>query len=210
MREVCWRRSRAVRASCTSRRRRAPRPVAPHRVQALHEYHAHNAFEALILLEKVSSRCAGEGQCGTILALRADLSSQGAKSSAVSSMIHARCAHFRRKLGEALARPETTWTPKGCFARRSIWPVRTVKIGARPRALAHVAVGRDVGWRLRFTCARRWISRSARRARARELARKIEKADGGVTRVGASSAALVCVCVFASLVPRDLTTRASA
>jgi len=74
-------------------------------VQAMHEFNAHNAFDALILLEKVSSLCAGRGDnAGTILALRRGLELarreifRGELDDPMRAVLI-----FGRKLGEALA-----------------------------------------------------------------------------------------------------------
>jgi serine/threonine-protein kinase len=78
---------------------------APIEVRAMHELHAHNAFEALVLLERVSAQCASRGDVsGNIMALRRGLELarreffRGELEDPMRAVLI-----FSRKLGEALA-----------------------------------------------------------------------------------------------------------
>ncbi len=78
---------------------------APIEVRAVHELHAHNSFEALVLLERVSSQCAARGDVsGNIMALRRGLELarreffRGELEDPMRAVLI-----FSRKLGEALA-----------------------------------------------------------------------------------------------------------
>ncbi|WP_156338730.1 protein kinase domain-containing protein [Chondromyces crocatus] len=82
-----------------------PLPL-PIEVQALHAYHAQNAFEALMLIEQVADRATARGdQSGTVLALRRglELSRQEMFRGEIDDPLRA-VLIFSRKLGEALAR----------------------------------------------------------------------------------------------------------
>jgi serine/threonine-protein kinase len=82
-----------------------PLPL-PLEVQALHAYHAQNAFEALMLLEQVADRAASrDDKAGCILALRRglDLARREMFRGEIDDPIKA-VLIFSRKLGEALAR----------------------------------------------------------------------------------------------------------
>jgi serine/threonine-protein kinase len=75
-------------------------------VQALHAYHAHNSFEALMLLEQVADRAASRGdQPGCVMALRRglDLARREIFRGELDDPMRA-VLIFSRKLGEALAR----------------------------------------------------------------------------------------------------------
>ncbi|MBK6692357.1 MAG: protein kinase [Myxococcales bacterium] len=78
---------------------------APIEVRAMHELHAHNSFEALVLLERVAVQCAARGDTsGNILALRRGLELarreffRGELDDPMRAVLI-----FSRKLGEALA-----------------------------------------------------------------------------------------------------------
>jgi serine/threonine-protein kinase len=78
---------------------------APIEVRAMHELHAHNSFEALVLLERVSAQCAARGDVsGNIMALRRGLELarreffRGELEDPMRAVLI-----FSRKLGEALA-----------------------------------------------------------------------------------------------------------
>jgi serine/threonine protein kinase/tetratricopeptide (TPR) repeat protein len=145
-------------------------------VQALHEYYAHNAFDALILLEKVSSRC--EARCdiaGTILALRRGLELarrelfRGELDDPMRAVLI-----FGRKLGEALAQAGDYMDAEGVL-REALdmagpnGPDRARVLGA----LAHVAFGRDR--RLEAQVYLREAMELARRSGARELVTSLEQ-----------------------------------
>jgi serine/threonine protein kinase len=145
-------------------------------VQALHEYYAHNAFDALILLEKVSSRCAARCDiAGTILALRRGLELarrelfRGELDDPMRAVLI-----FGRKLGEALAQAGDYMDAEGVL-REALdmagpsGPDRARVLGA----LAHVAFGRDR--RLEAQVYLREAMELARRSGARELVTSLEK-----------------------------------
>jgi serine/threonine protein kinase len=119
---------------------------APIEVQALHEYYAHNAFDALILLEKVSSRCAARADTqGTILALRRGLELarrelfRGELDDPMQAMLI-----FSRKLGEALAQAGDYTDAEGVLREALDMAGPSGQDRARVLgALAHVAMGRD-------------------------------------------------------------------
>jgi serine/threonine protein kinase len=119
---------------------------APIEVQALHEYHAHNAFDALILLEKVSSRCAARADTqGSILALRRGLELarrelfRGELDDPMQAMLI-----FSRKLGEALAQAGDYTDAEGVLREALDMAGPSGQDRARVLgALAHVAMGRD-------------------------------------------------------------------
>ncbi len=82
-----------------------PLPL-PLEVQAIHAYHAQNAFEALMLLEQVADRAAARGDtAGSVLALRRglDLARREIVRGELDDPMRA-VLIFSRKLGEALAR----------------------------------------------------------------------------------------------------------
>ena len=82
-----------------------PLPL-PLEVQAIHAYHAQNAFEALMLLEQVADRSAARGDtAGSVLALRRglDLARREIFRGELDDPMRA-VLIFSRKLGEALAR----------------------------------------------------------------------------------------------------------
>jgi serine/threonine protein kinase len=145
-------------------------------VQALHEYHAHNAFDALLLLEKVSSRCAARSDiAGTILALRRGLELarrelfRGELDDPMRAVLI-----FGRKLGEALAQAGDYMDAEGVL-REALdmagpsGPDRARVLGA----LAHVAFGRDR--RLEAQVYLREAMELASRSGARELVSSLEK-----------------------------------
>jgi serine/threonine protein kinase len=149
---------------------------APIEVQALHEYYAYNAFDALILLEKVSSRCAARSDiAGTILALRRGLELarrelfRGELDDPMRAVLI-----FGRKLGEALAQAGDYMDAEGVL-REALdmagpsGPDRARVLGA----LAHVAYGRDR--RLEAQVYLREAMDLARRSGARELVTSLEK-----------------------------------
>jgi serine/threonine protein kinase len=119
---------------------------APMEVQALHEYHAHNAFDALILLERVSSRCTARGDSqGSILALRRGLELarrelfRGELDDPMRAVLI-----FSRKLGEVLAQAGDYTDAEGVL--REALDIAGPSGQDRARvlgALAHVALGRD-------------------------------------------------------------------
>jgi serine/threonine protein kinase/tetratricopeptide (TPR) repeat protein len=145
-------------------------------VQALHEYYAHNAFDALILLEKVSSRCSARGDiAGTILALRRGLELarrelfRGELDDPMRAVLI-----FGRKLGEALAQAGDYMDAEGVL-REALdmagpsGPDRARVLGA----LAHVAFGRDR--RLEAQVYLREAMELANRSGTRELVTSLEK-----------------------------------
>jgi serine/threonine protein kinase len=149
---------------------------SPIEVQALHEYYAHNAFDALILLEKVSSRCSARGDiAGTILALRRGLELarrelfRGELDDPMRAVLI-----FGRKLGEALAQAGDYMDAEGVL-REALdmagpnGPDRAGVLGA----LAHVAFGRDR--RLEAQVYLREAMELASRSGARELVSSLEK-----------------------------------
>jgi serine/threonine-protein kinase len=82
-----------------------PLPL-PLEVQALHQYHAQNSFEALMLLEQVADRSAARGDSsGSVLALRRglDLARREMFRGELDDPMRA-VLIFSRKLGDALAR----------------------------------------------------------------------------------------------------------
>jgi serine/threonine-protein kinase len=149
---------------------------APIEVQALHEYHAHNAFEALILLEKVSSRCAGRGDsAGTILALRRglELARREIFRGELDDPMHA-VLIFGRKLGEALAQAGDYMDAEGVLREALDMAGPNGQDRARVLgALAHVAVGRDR--RLEAQVYLREAMDLAKRSGAHELVSSLEK-----------------------------------
>jgi serine/threonine-protein kinase len=137
----------AVRRELHARAARAYEETkAPIEVQALHEYHAHNAFDALILLEKVSSRCAARGDTqGSILSLRRGLELarrelfRGVLDDPMQALLI-----FSRKLGEALAQAGDYTDAEGVLREALDMAGPSGQDRARVLgALAHVALGRD-------------------------------------------------------------------
>jgi serine/threonine-protein kinase len=150
-------------------------------VQALHEYYAHNAFDALILLEKVSSRCSARGDiAGTILALRRglELARRELFRGELDDPMHA-VLIFGRKLGEALAQAGDYMDAEGVL-REALdmagpnGPDRARVLGA----LAHVSFGRDR--RLEAQVYLREAMELARRSGARDLVSSLEKLKGQI------------------------------
>ncbi len=145
-------------------------------VQALHAYHAHNAFDALILLEKVSSRCAARGDnAGTILALRRGLELarrelfRGELDDPMRAVLI-----FRRKLGEALSQAGDYMDAEGVLREALDMAGPSGQDRARVLgALAHVALGRDR--RLEAQVYLREAMELANRSGARELVTSLEK-----------------------------------
>ncbi len=119
---------------------------APIEVQALHEYHAHNAFDALILLERVSQRCSSRGDlAGSILALRRglELARRELFRGELEDPIRA-VLIFSRKLGEALAQAGDYTDAEGVLREALDMAGPSGQDRARVLgALAHVALGRD-------------------------------------------------------------------
>jgi serine/threonine-protein kinase len=149
---------------------------APIEVQAMHEYHAHNAFDALILLEKMSSRCAARGDsAGTILALRRGLELarreifRGELDDPMRAVLI-----FGRKLGEALAQAGDYMDAEGVLREALDMAGPNGQDRARVLgALAHVAVGRDR--RLEAQVYLREAMDLAKRSGAHELMTSLEK-----------------------------------
>jgi serine/threonine-protein kinase len=149
---------------------------APMEVQAMHEYHAHSAFDALILLEKVSLRCAARGDsAGTILALRRGLELarreifRGELDDPMRAVLI-----FGRKLGEALAQAGDYMDAEGVLREALDMAGPNGQDRARVLgALAHVAVGRDR--RLEAQVYLREAMDLAKRSGAHELVSSLEK-----------------------------------
>jgi hypothetical protein len=118
----------------------------PLEVRAQHEYHAHNAFDALILLEKMSSRCATRGDLsGSVLALRRglELARRELFRGELDDPIRA-VLIFSRKLGEALAQAGDFTDAEGVLREALDMAGPSGQDRARVLgALAHVALGRD-------------------------------------------------------------------
>ena len=119
---------------------------APIEVQALHAYHAHNAFDALILLEKASQRCSARGDSqGSILCLRRglELARRELFRGELDDPIRA-VLIFSRKLGEALAQAGDYMDAEGVLREALDMAGPSGQDRARVLgALAHVALGRD-------------------------------------------------------------------
>jgi serine/threonine-protein kinase len=119
---------------------------APIEVRALHELHAQNAFEALILLERVSGQCAARGDlAGNIMALRRGLELarrelfRGELDDPMRAVLI-----FSRKLGEALAVAGAYTDAEGVLREALDMAGPSGQDRARVLgALAHVAHGRD-------------------------------------------------------------------
>ena len=118
---------------------------APLEVRAVHQYYAQNAFEALILLEQVSSQCAARGDgSGNIMALRRGLELarrelfRGELDDPMRAVLI-----FSRKLGEALATSGAYTDAEGVL-REALDMAEVGQDRARVLgALAHVAHGRQ-------------------------------------------------------------------
>jgi len=145
-------------------------------VQAMHEFYAHNAFDALILLEKVSTLCAARADnAGTILALRRGLELarrelfRGELDDPMRAVLI-----FGRKLGEALAQAGDFTDAEGVLREALDMAGPSGQDRARVLgALAHVAVGRDR--RLEAQVYLREAMELASRSGARELVSSLEK-----------------------------------
>ncbi len=119
---------------------------APIEVQALHEFHAQNAFGALLLLERVALRCAARGDvAGNILALRRGLELarrelfRGELDDPMRAVLI-----FSRKLGEALATAGDLTDADGVLREALDMAGPSGQDRARVLgALAHVAHGRE-------------------------------------------------------------------
>ena len=119
---------------------------APLEVRAMHELHAQNAFEALILLERVSAVCAARGDlAGNILALRRGLELarrelfRGELDDPMRAVLI-----FSRKLGEALALAGAYMDAEGILREALDMAGPSGQDRARVLgALAHVAHGRE-------------------------------------------------------------------
>jgi serine/threonine-protein kinase len=151
-------------------------PAVALEVQALHAYHAQNAFDALILLERVSSRCADRGDIGgTTLALRRGLELarrelfRGELDDPMRAVLI-----FGRKLGEALAQAGDYTDAEGVLREALDMAGPSGQDRARVLgALALVASGRDR--RLEAQVYLREAILLARRAGAPDLVGSLEK-----------------------------------
>jgi serine/threonine-protein kinase len=145
-------------------------------VQALHAYHAQAAFDALIYLERVSSRCAERGDIGgTTLALRRGLELarrelfRGELDDPMRAVLI-----FGRKLGEALAQAGDYTDAEGVLREALDMAGPSGQDRARVLgALATVAFGRDR--RLEAQVYLREAILLARRASAPELMASLER-----------------------------------
>ena len=148
----------------------------PLEVQALHAYHAQDAFDALILLERVSSRCADRGDIGgSTLALRRGLELarrelfRGELDDPMRAVLI-----FGRKLGEALAQAGDYTDAEGVLREALDMAGPSGQDRARVLgALATVAFGRDR--RLEAQVYLREAILLARRAAAPELVTSLER-----------------------------------
>ena len=119
---------------------------APVEVCALHELHAQNAFDALLLLERVASQCAARGDVsGNILALRRGLELarrelfRGELDDPMRAVLI-----FSRKLGESLATAGAFVDAEGVLREALDMAGPSGQDRARVLgALAHVAHGRS-------------------------------------------------------------------
>ena len=119
---------------------------APLEVRAMHELHAQNAFEALILLERVSALCAARGDLdGNIMTLRRGLELarrelfRGELDDPMRAVLI-----FSRKLGEALALAGAYMDAEGVLREALDMTGPSGQDRARVLgALAHVAHGRQ-------------------------------------------------------------------
>jgi serine/threonine protein kinase len=118
----------------------------PIEVQALHSYHAQNAFESLMLLEQVADRAAARGdQDGCVLALRRglDLARREMFRGELDDPVRA-VLIFSRKLGDALAAAGDLTDAEGVL--REALDLAGPSGSERARvlgSLAYVARGRD-------------------------------------------------------------------
>lgn len=118
----------------------------PIEVRAIHEYYASNAFQALILLERVSVDATARGDlAGSVMALRRglELARRELFRGELDDPMHA-VLIFSRKLGEALARLGSLTDAEGVLREA----LDMAGPSGRDRAhvlgaLAHVAHGRD-------------------------------------------------------------------
>lgn len=119
---------------------------APPEVLALHAYYAQNSFQALILLERVSSLAAGRGDTnGSIMALRRglELARRELFRGELDDPLRA-VLIFSRKLGEALARAGQFTDAEGVLREALDLAGPSGEDRARVLAsLAHVAMGRE-------------------------------------------------------------------
>ena len=115
-------------------------------VRAMHEVHAQNAFEALILLERVSAQCASRGDtAGLVMALRRglELARRELFRGELDDPMHA-VLIFSRKLGEALALSGAYIDAEGVLREALDMVGPSGQDRARVLgALAHVAHGRE-------------------------------------------------------------------
>ena len=119
---------------------------APIEVLALHEYFAKNTFQALILLERTSARCAARGDMhGSVNALRRglDLARRELFRGEIDDPIRA-VLIFSRKLGDALAQVGDFTDAEGVLREALDMTGPSGQDRARVLgSLAHVAHGRD-------------------------------------------------------------------
>jgi serine/threonine protein kinase len=148
---------------------------SPLEVRALHQFFASNAFQALILLEKLSGECGARGDtAGTILALRRGLELarrelfRGELDDPERAVLI-----FSRKLGEALAKGGSFTDAEGVLREALDLAGPNGQDRARVLgALAHVAHGRD-----HRTEAKRYLREAlelAHRSGAHELVSSLE------------------------------------
>ena len=157
-------------------------------VQALHAYHAQDAFDALIFLERVSSRCAERGDIGgTTLALRRGLELarrelfRGELDDPMRAVLI-----FGRKLGEALAQAGDYTDAEGVLREALDMAGPSGQDRAKVLgALATVAFGRDR--RLEAGVYLREAILLARRAAAPELVASLERQKQEINGSPASS-----------------------
>ncbi len=157
-------------------------------VQALHAYHAQAAFDALIFLERVSSRCAERGDIGgTTLALRRGLELarrelfRGELDDPMRAVLI-----FGRKLGEALAQAGDYTDAEGVLREALDMAGPSGQDRARVLgALATVSFGRDR--RLEAQVYLREAILLARRASAPELMASLEKLKQEISESPAAS-----------------------
>jgi serine/threonine-protein kinase len=119
---------------------------APMEVLAMHEYFAQNTFQALILLERVASRCAARGDLhGSVNALRRglELARRELFRGEIDDPMRA-VLIFSRKLGEALAEVGDYLDAEGVLREALDMTGPSGQDRARVLGtLAHVAHGRD-------------------------------------------------------------------
>lgn len=114
-------------------------------VRALHQFHAQNAFEALVLLEQVSNQAAARGDTtGNVMALRRglELARRELFRGELDDPMHA-VAIFSRKLGEALATTGALTDAEGVLREALDMTDRGQDRARVLGALAHVAHGRQ-------------------------------------------------------------------